>query len=137
MEISSIVGLIVGLIGIVGGLILEGGQLSDIAQPTAAMIVLGGTLGACMLQFPMPIVIESLKSYKGMIVNHAENPEHIIDQIVEFANKARKEGLVALEGDVRNVTDPFFKKAMMMAIDGATLKDVEETLELELSYMEE
>jgi chemotaxis protein MotA len=55
----------------------------------------------------------------------------------EFANKARKEGLVSLENDVKGIHDPFFKKAMMMAVDGSSIKDVRETLELELQYMEE
>lgn len=137
MDLASILGLIVGPLGVIGGLILEGGNIGDITQPTAAMIVLGGTMGAVCLQFPLPIVITSMKAYKHVFFDHVEKPDKVIDQIVEFANKARKEGLVALEGDVRNVEDPFFKKAMMMAIDGASMKDVQESLELELFYMEE
>jgi chemotaxis protein MotA len=137
MDLSTIIGLVVGPLMVIGGLIIEGGSISDITQPTAAMIVLGGTMGALLVQFPMPIVIQSFKSFKHVFIDHAEKPDHVIDQIVEFANKARKEGLVALEGDVRNVDDAFFKKAMMMAIDGASMKDVQETLELELGYMEE
>lgn len=137
MDIASIIGIALGLFGIVGGLLLEGGVISDIMQYTAAIIVLGGTFGALFMQFPMPVVIQSFKAYKNVFFDHHENPEEVIEQIVEFANKARKEGLVALEGDVRNIEDPFFQKAMMMAIDGASMKDVQESLELELGYMEE
>ena len=137
MDLATILGLIIGPAGVIGGLLLEGGKISDITQPTAAMIVLGGTLGCLMIQYPLPIVIQSIISYKDVLMDHNEKPDHVIGQIVEFANKARKEGLVALEGDVQTVKDEFFKKAMMMAIDGATLKDVQESLELELHYMEE
>lgn len=137
MDISTIAGVLLALFGIVGGLLLEGGQMSDILQYTAFIIVAGGTFGAVLVQFPIKIVIAAMKSVKSVIFNETEEPDRVIAQIVEFANKARKEGLVSLEGDVKNIEDPFFKKAMMMAIDGSSIKDVRETLELELQYMEE
>lgn len=137
MDISSIIGLIVGPLLVIGGLLIEGGSVTDITQLTAAMIVIGGTSGALLIQFPLPIIIQSLRSFKNVFFDNRINPERTIEKIVEFANKARKEGLVALEDEVRNVDDPFFKKAMMMAIDGASMKDVQESLQLELTYMEE
>ncbi len=56
MDKSSFIGLLVGIGGIVTGLLLEGGKISQVVQPTAAIIVFGGTLGAVLLQFPMPVV---------------------------------------------------------------------------------
>ena len=137
MDIATIIGLVLALIGIVGGLLLEGGELADITQYTAAIIVLGGTFGAVFVQFPMSVCTAGFKQFKYVFVNNSHDPTHVIEQIVEFANKARKEGLVALEPDVKNIEYEFFKKAMLMAIDGASIKDVEESLELELGYMEE
>lgn len=125
------------MIGIVGGLLLEGGEIADISQYTAFVIVMGGTIGAVMIQFPMKVFKAGMKSFKLVLFDVNKDPDELINQIVEFANKARKEGLVALEGDVKNIDDEFFKKAMMMAIDGSAKKDVEDTLELELHYMEE
>lgn len=137
MDLSSIIGLILGPCLVIGGLLLEGGSIVDITQATAAMIVLGGTIGALFIQFPLSVVVQSLKALKDVLLERHDKPELIIEQIVEFANKARKEGLVALENEVNNVDDPFFKKAMLMAIDGASVKDVQESLELELTYIEE
>lgn len=137
MDLATILGLVLALVGIVGGLILEGGVMADILVPTAFLIVMGGTAGAVMVQFPLATVITGLKSFKAVMFNHGEKPDHIIGQIVTFANKARKEGLVSLEADAKAVEDPFFRKALMMAIDGANIKDVRETLELELMFMEE
>lgn len=137
MDSTTILGVIIALLGIVGGLLLEGGEVSDIAQFTAMLIVAGGTIGAVMVQFPMKFFIMGVKGFKMALMESKEKPDHVITQIVEFAAKARKEGLVSLEGEVKNVEDPFFKKAMMMAIDGSSIKDVRETLELELGYMEE
>lgn len=137
MDLASLIGLILGPSLVIGGLLLEGGSLGDITQATAAMIVLGGTIGALFIQFPLAVVIQSFKALRDVFFEHHEHPNAVIEQIVEFANKARKEGLVALEGDVRNVEDPFFRKAMLMAIDGANVKDVQESLELELAYAEE
>lgn len=137
MDISTIVGVLLALFGIIGGLLLEGGQISDIAQYTAFIIVFFGTAGAVMVQFPLKVMITAMKSAKMIVIDDTEHPDKIIAQIVEFANKARKEGLVSLEADVKNIEDHFFKKAMMMAIDGSSIKDVRETLELELAYMEE
>lgn len=137
MDLSTILGIVIAMLGIVGGLILEGGEISDIAQITAFIIVAGGTMGSVMVQFPLKSVIAGTKEFKSVLFDSKHKPDHLITQIVEFANKARKEGLVSLEGDVKNIDDVFFKKAMMMAIDGTNIKDVRESLELELGYMEE
>ena len=137
MDLTTILGIVMALLGILGGLLLEGGEMADILKPTAFLIVMGGTVGAVMVQFPMKFFMMGLKEFKSVLFESKEKPDHVIAQIVEFANKARKEGLVSLEGDVKNVHDEFFKKAMMMAIDGSSIKDVRETLELELAYTEE
>lgn len=137
MDIATILGLVLALIGIVGGLLLEGGEMADIMQYTAALIVMGGTFGAVFVQYPMSVVKQSFKVFKLVFVSPPHESPEVIEQIVEFANKARKEGLVALEPDVKQIEDPFFQKAMLMAIDGASIKDVRDSLELELSYMEE
>lgn len=137
MDIGSIAGLALALFGIVGGLIFEGGAVADIAQPTALLIVLGGTIGAVMVNFPLDVFIRAVKGYKNVFLPSQESPGEIIHQLVEFANKARKEGIISLEGDAKNIEDPFMKKAVMMAVDGADPKELRETLELQLGYIEE
>lgn len=137
MDITSVIGVVVALFGVIGGLLLEGGEMGDIIQYTAFIIVGFGTLGAVMVQFPLKVFLMGVKAFKNVIFDNTESPSALIETIVEFANKARKEGLVSLEEEVKKVDDPFFKKAMLMAIDGSSIKDVRDTLELELQYMEE
>lgn len=137
MDIATIAGIGLALVGIVGGLVMEGGKFSDILQHTAAIIVLGGTFGACMVSYPMNIVIAAFKGVIGIIKPPVGNPGPIIEQLVTFSNKARKEGIISLEGDAKAIEDPFFKKALMMAIDGADPKELRHTLEMQLNYIDE
>jgi len=72
---ASIAGLLLGLIGIIGGLMLEGGKLSQILQPTAAMIVFGGTAGAVLLQFPLPVVTGAVRNLARVFIDRGEDVE--------------------------------------------------------------
>lgn len=137
MDIATIVGLVLAGIGIVGGLILEGGNMHDITQPTAAMIVMGGTIGSVLVGFPMPIFLEACKGLIGVFKPSAQEPGKIIEQLVVFSTKARKEGIVSLEGDVKEIKDEFLKKALMMAVDGADPKELQHALELQMGYQNE
>ncbi len=137
MDLATVAGLVLALIGIVGGLVLEGGSVLQILKPTAALIVLGGTIGATMISFPMDIFMQAMKNFMGLFFPKSLNGEKIIEEIVQLAVKARKEGVVALEGDAKNITEPFFKKAVMMAVDGADPKELKKTLEMQLNYLDE
>ncbi|MGH9658112.1 MAG: motility protein A, partial [Bryobacteraceae bacterium] len=115
-------GLVIALGGIVGGLILEGGNIKEIIAPTAAMIVLGGTFGAVLVTTPMSVVLHSMKAMKDVFLEQSETPGVMIEQIVEYATKARKNGIVALEEDAARAPDPFLKKALNLAVDGTDLQ---------------
>ena len=86
--------------GILAGLLIEGGNLGQILQPTAAMIVFGGTLGAVMLQFPLPIILLAVRQLGSVFVNPQGDPEATIQQLVEYAQKARREGIVSLDAEL-------------------------------------
>ena len=125
------------LAGIVGGLILEGGKVSDISQVTAAIIVLGGTLGAVMLTTPMPILLRAARGL-GQVFFEREHPRAaIIEDIIMLANKARKNGIVSLETDVEAIEDPFLKKALSLAVDGTDLQELRRMMELEVELEEQ
>jgi chemotaxis protein MotA len=137
MDLGSISGLVMGI-----GLILlankiEGGQLKQIFSPTALMIVIGGTLGACILQFPLKITIRSLKAVVSVFLAKKTDPDTTIAQIVDFAKRARREGILALEKEIESLPDPFFVKALRMAVDGLEPKQLIETMEAELATIEE
>ncbi len=137
MDISTIGGVLLAAAGILGGLVLEGGNVAQITQPTAAMIVLGGTFGAVMVSFPINIFIMALKGFMSVIKPPVNDPMQLIESLVQFSTKARKEGVVSLEADAKGVKDEFLQKALMMAADGADPKELAATLETKLGYMEE
>lgn len=137
MDLATIIGLALAAVGIIGGLIIEGGNIGQLTQPTAAMIVLGGTFGAVMVAFPLDIVIAAFKAFIQVFLPKKEDPQKLIEEIVRLATKARKEGVIALEADAKTIADPFFKKAIMMAIDGADPKELKKSLELQLYYIDE
>src|ERR1700726_3639257 len=99
MDIASVGGILLAVIGILAGMTIEGGSIAQVTQPTAAMIVVGGTAGAVMLQFPLSIFIAACKDIVKVFLHKGEDGEAILAQLVEFANKARKSGIVSLDAD--------------------------------------
>jgi chemotaxis protein MotA len=118
--------------GIVGGLLLEGGNLSQVLQPTAAMIVFGGTAGAVLLQFPLPVVATAVRRLSHVFLQPKVDPDQTVAQLVKFGNRARREGIVSLDAETNNISDPFLKKALMLAVDGTEPEELRGMMELEL-----
>lgn len=137
MDKSSLIGIVLALGGILAGLLLEGGNLSQILQPTAAMIVLGGTLGAVMLQFPMPVVAQAMRRFGSVFVTPKQNPQETIRCLVDYAQKARRAGIVSLDAELPLITDPFLKKSLMLAVDGTEPEELRKIMELELDNQAE
>jgi len=136
MDIATILGLVLGLGAVIGGSLLEGLHIQSLIQPTAAIIVLGGTFGATFISFPMHAAIQALKDLKLLFVS-PEKPDEIIAVILEFATRARKNGILSLEVDSKTSADPFLRKALRLCVDGVEPSDVEGILEIELGTYEE
>jgi chemotaxis protein MotA len=134
---ASLGGIILALGGILAGLLLEGGNLGQVLQPTAAMIVFGGTLGAVLLQFPLPIIVLAFQQLGSVFINPPRDPEATIGQLVQYAQKARREGIVSLDGELANIEDPFLKKSLMLAVDGTEPQELRKMMELELDNQAE
>ena len=132
MDFASIGGIALALIGILAGMMIEGGSISQITQPTAAMIVIGGTIGAVMLQFPLNIFLAALREVMKIFISNKADEEAILKQLVQFANKARRSGIVSLDQDLPSVDDPFLKQALMLAIDGTEPNEVRKIMQMEL-----
>jgi len=137
MDKATLIGLILGIGAVIGGQILEGGHVGSIMQFTAAFIVLGGTFGAVFVSFPFDGVIGAFKDIRITLKEPPHNPYQVISQITGYANKARKEGILSLEKEVKNVDDPFLKKALTMAVDGIEPHAIREAMETELDYLDE
>jgi len=129
---SSFLGLLVGFGGIVAGLLLEGGKLSQVLQPTAAIIVFGGTLGAVLLQFPTPVVTSAFRRLVQVFFEQNRDPRDTVRQLVLFANKARRNGMVSLDADLPAVSDTFLKKSLMLAVDGTEPQELRKIMQLEI-----
>src|SRR3954463_9209255 len=117
LDLSPLAGLLIALCGIVGGLLLEGGRISDVSQFTAALIVLGGTAGAVLITTPLPLFLAAVKKLPALFREGTEPVEQTILQLLSFASHARH-GLVSLDGIIEDVEDPFLLKALMLLVDG-------------------
>src|SRR3954447_18302504 len=137
MDKSSFAGISLAVIGIFAGLLLEGGNLGQILQPTAAMIVFGGTIGAVMLQFPMQTILAAFKQFLSIFWSKQETGETMLKQILVYANKARRSGIVSLDQDLSIVADPFLEPALMLAVDGTEPSELRKIMELELNNQSE
>jgi chemotaxis protein MotA len=135
-DFATLAGVVVALGGIIGGLILEKGDIRDIAQITAAIIVLGGTFGAVMVSTPMDVLLGAIQRIKVVFLEKAQAPEVLIEEIIGYASKARKNGLVSLEQEADLIPDPFLRKALTLAVDGTDIQEIRKMLELEISLQE-
>ena len=135
-DLATIGGLALAFGGIVGGLILEGGEIGDISQVTAAIIVLGGTFGAVMISTPLRVLIGAMKRAGNVVVERSTDSGAVVEEIIEFATKARKHGLVSLESDADSASDPFLAKALNLAVDGTDIQELRKMMELDMQQDE-
>jgi chemotaxis protein MotA len=135
-DLATFGGLLLAIGGILGGLLLEGGKLQDVGQITAAMIVLGGTLGAVMVTTPLPVLLRAALQLRVVFFQKRQEPEAVIEEIIGYATKARKNGIVSLEAHADLVADKFLRKALNLAIDGTDLQVIRKMMELEIAIEE-
>lgn len=137
MDIISIFGIFIAVIAILGGQLLEGGHIASLVQITAFVIVIGGTAGAIMLQSSQSAFVRGMKMVKWVFVTPPLDFQEITDRIVEWSNKARRGGLLALEPFLDDLSDPFMRKGLQMLVDGAEPESLRETMIIELQTYEE
>ncbi len=135
-DLATIGGVVLAAGGILGGLLLEGGQFKDVVQVTAALIVVGGTVGAVMVNTPLATLMAAGRRLRSVLVEPSDDPAQRIEVLIDFATKARKAGIVSLEREVQSLEDQFLRKALSLAMDGADLQDVRNMLELEMTATE-
>jgi len=136
-DLATLGGIALALLGIVGGLVLEKGSIQDIAQGTAAMIVFGGTFGAVLVTNPLSVVIRAFAGFKAILIETTISPDSTIDTLIQYATKARKNGIVSLESEAASITDPFLRKALGMAVDGTDLQEIKKMMEIDINLTEQ
>jgi chemotaxis protein MotA len=132
MDKSTIAGVILATGAILLGLVVEGGKVGQVLQPTAALIVFGGTFGAVLVQFPIEVVMSAIRSIARIIFIPKSDPLSVIHEIVTLAHKARKEGIVSIDSELEKIQDPFMRKSLMLAVDGTEPGELRKVMELEL-----
>lgn len=137
MDITTLLGLIVGIGGLLIAVLLEGGHLSSLISLPAFVMIAGGTLGATAIGFTM----EELKNIPVLLRIAFREESHDIGQLIStlvgFAEKARREGLLALEEDLAVLEDKFLRKGMQLVIDGTDAELVRSIMETELAFIQE
>lgn len=136
MDSISLIGLTIGVAAILVGQVIEGGHIGSLVQPTAFMIVIGGTLGAVMLQSPYRVFKDGMLMIKWIVVPPVSSHKAMIDQIVGWSNVARREGLLALENQIETMQDPFARKGVELLIDGVEPDRLRDVLEVEIDAWE-
>ncbi len=137
MDIATIIGLTLSTVAVFGGFMFEGGKIEAVVQPTAAIIIGGGTLGTLFVQFSMGQMIACAKGLKNTLMPVKYPLAKIIADIVGYAQKARREGVVSLESDASASKNPFLKKALSLAVDGTESRLIREAMEVEMQVLTE
>lgn len=137
MDITTIVGLIIGFAALIVAFLLEGGGISALYSETALLIVLGGTIGATVCSFPLDELKKVPALFRIAFQEHVHNFMDLIDEIVRLADQARREGLLSLEQNLAEINDPFIKLGLQLVIDGIEGTLLRDLLETEVYCMEE
>lgn len=137
IDFASVGGLAVAFGGILGGLVLDKGKITDVTQVNAALVVLGGTIGAVMVTTPLNVLVRAFKKFGSVFMDRAQPVSNTIDDIITYAAQARKQGIVSLEQQASAIQDPFLRKALNLAVDGIEMSEIRSIMELEIELMEQ
>lgn len=132
MDISSVIGVVSGM-GFVLGTILLGGSIMMFVNIPSILIVMGGTMAATMIAFPLSDFLSMFKTGMKIFIFKIQPPEEIINNLVEISNKARKGGLLSIEGDIQNTEDPYLAQALQMTVDGVKTADIAQIMQKKMA----
>jgi chemotaxis protein MotA len=136
LDFGSVGGLAVALGGILGGLVLDKGKIADVTQVNAALVVLGGTIGAVMVTNPFSLFVKAIMRFPSVFFERSQPVASTIDDIITYATQARKQGIVSLEQQANTIQDPFLQKALKLAVDGIEMSEIRSIMELEIDLVE-
>lgn len=128
MDISSVIGIVSG-VGFIMGTILLGGSIMMFVNIPSILVVVGGTIASTMIAYPLPDVLGLFKVTIKVFMFKIEKPEDIIANLVEISNKARKGGLLSIEGDIQTTPDPYLAQALQMTVDGVKTADIAQIMQ--------
>jgi chemotaxis protein MotA len=136
MDKLSLFGLLVAVTGILGGQLLEGGSVDVLVQMAAFLIVFGGTMGAVMLQHPHNVFMTGIRMAGWVFVTPKIDTQKLAYQITAWGSVARRDGILALEAQLKNIEDPFIHKGLQMLVDGNSAEKIREVMDIDLQTYE-
>jgi len=136
MDKLSLFGILVAIVGILGGQLLEGGSANVLMQLAAFFIVFGGTIGAVMLQHPARVFVTGMKMAAWVFVTPVVDIQKLSYQITAWGSVSRKDGILALEAQLKNIEDPFVRKGLQLLVDGNSAEKIREIMDIELQSWE-
>ncbi|UCC44911.1 MAG: flagellar motor protein [Candidatus Zixiibacteriota bacterium] len=137
MDFATLIGLVIAVAAVLGGYSLEGGTIDSVFILAPILIVVGGTLGATIVTTSFDTVLRVPSFFKLALVGRPRPFVGAIELIYRLAEKARREGILGLERNVKDLPDPFFRKAVRLLVDGTEITVLKEVLETEIAYVEE
>jgi len=136
MDIATIIGLLAG-IALVVITILLGGAVAIFWNVPSFVLVVGGTLAATLINFPLSDVLSVFNTLKNAFIHRVTPPEKLIEKMVHFATVARREGILALESHAAQAEDEFLQRSIQLAIDGTAPELIKDILTTEIAFMED
>ncbi|MBC17346.1 Chemotaxis protein PomA [Pseudodesulfovibrio profundus] len=136
MDLGTVIGIVLSF-GLVLAAILTGSSLIIFISVPSFLIVVGGTLGAAMVNYPVSYVIGVIGVIKNTFFSNLESPVDVIERFKDYANRARREGILSLEPLIKDIDDEYMRKGLQLTVDGLEPQTIQEILETEISYLSE
>ncbi len=136
MDLATVAGIVISFALVIGA-IVTGSSLMLFVNIPSVLIVVGGTIGATLINYPFGHVFGVLKVIKKTFFSQLDSPAVIIERFMDYANRARREGILALEPVLREVNDDYLRKGLQLTVDGFEPQVIQDILELEIGYLEE
>ncbi|EPR44032.1 MotA/TolQ/ExbB proton channel [Desulfovibrio sp. X2] len=136
MDLATIIGILLSFGLVVSG-IMVGSSLFIFIDVPSMLIVFGGTIGATLVNYPLNQVLGVIAIFKKTVFSQAENPAEIIGRFMDYANRARREGILSLEPLLKEIDDDYLRKGLQLTVDGLEPATIEEILDTEVSFLEQ
>lgn len=138
---ETIIGYVVGILAIAISILIAGdmnpASIGNFVDAPSIFVVIGATIGAIFVAHPMSQISSIFTYFKKLISYPLDNPAELINKLVRYAELARKNGILALDGATDEGDDPFMAKGLQLAVDGIDPDQIKETMESELTYLQE
>ncbi len=133
LDLGSMIGLPLALAIVLGAHMLEGGSARSLWQPAAALVVLGGTLAAVLISYPIATVRRTGIAVYHVCTHECATTEGVVGRLLDYAHQARRKGVLALESEIDRVDDTFLRSALILLVDGARAETARQVLEIDRS----